>query len=54
MGQLLFAAWLKSLLGLGIMLAGGFMTYAFLVKKADREDMVAGERDASEREVMVE
>ena len=53
-GKLLFAAWLNAFLGLAVTLVGGLLLYKFLIQKADRADLVEGERDASEREVMVE
>mgnify|MGYP001441363025 CR=1 FL=1 len=53
-GKLLFAAWLNAFLGLAVTLVGGLLLYKFLIQKADRADLVEGERDASEREVMDE
>lgn len=53
-GKLLFAAWLNAFLGMAVTLVGGLLLYKFLIQKADRPDLVEGERDASEREVMVE
>jgi len=54
MGKLLFAEWGAMLLGLVITLVGGWLIYAFLLKKADRDDTLEGEHDASEREVMAD
>ena len=53
-GKLLFAAWLNAFLGMAVTLVGGLLLYKFLIQKADRADLVEGERDASEREVMDE
>ena len=52
MGKLLFAEWGAMLVGLAVTLVGGWLVYAFLVKKADRLDSLEGEHDASEGEVM--
>jgi SSS family solute:Na+ symporter len=53
-GKALFGAWARAAIGLGVTLAGGWLTYAFLIRKADRADTVEGEHDASEREVMAD
>ena len=52
MGKLLFAEWAQMLVGLAVTLVGGWLVYAFLLKKADRVDSLEGEHDASEQEVM--
>jgi len=52
MGKLLFAEWAQMLVGLAVTLVGGWLVYAFLLKKADRLDSLEGEHDASEQEVM--
>lgn len=53
-GKLLFAEWARAAIGLAVTLAGGWLTYAFLIRKADRADTLEGEHDASEREVMAD
>lgn len=53
-GKLLFGEWLAAAAGLAVTLGGGLLVWAFLIRKADREDTLAGEHDASEREVMTD
>jgi len=53
-GKLLFGYWAQAGIGLAVTVAGGWLTYAFLIKKADRADTLEGEHDASEREVMAD
>ena len=53
-GKLLFAEWGAMLVGLVVTLIGGWLIHAFLIQKADREDTLEGEHDASEQKVMVD
>ena len=53
-GQLVFAAYVKALVGLAVTAAGGWLIWAFLLRKADRADTLEGEHDASEQEVMAD
>ncbi|HUS91090.1 MAG TPA: sodium:solute symporter family protein [Phycisphaerae bacterium] len=53
-GKLLFAEWVPAAIGLAVTLIGGWLVWAFLIRKADRADTLAGEHDASEREVMAD
>ena len=53
-GKLLFAEWGAMVVGLVVTLVGGWLIHAFLIKKADREDTLEGEHDASEGEVIAD
>lgn len=51
-GKLLFGSWTATVVGLVVTLVGAWLVNVFLIRKADREDTLAGEHDASEGNVM--
>ncbi len=53
-GKLLFGSWTATVVGLVVTLAGAWLVNVFLIRKADREDTLAGEHDASEAAVMLD
>lgn len=47
-GQLILAEYAACLAGLGVTLVGGWLVYAFLITRPDREDTLEGELDAGD------
>jgi hypothetical protein len=45
-GQLILGSPTSSAIGFGVTALGGWLTWQFLIKKADRADLMEGESDA--------